>query len=262
MMKTRTRNTESEHKPSFWVYPATLVMFLLLWQGLVVLLKLPAFILPSPQQVWLRFAVALRDGSLARHLFATLTEVLSGLFIGILSASLLGYMLSKSRVVESVLSPFLVASQAVPVAAIAPLLIIWFGSGVFSKVMICSLTVFFPVLVNTLVGLHAVPDSMHDLMRTLHATRWQTLRYLELPAALPILLGGMRVGATLSVIGAVVGELAGADKGLGFLINVGRGQYDTALVFVAVLTLVMLAICLYGIVLLLEKRLLRWQEVK
>jgi len=100
------------------------------------------------------------------------------------------------------------------------------------------------------------------LMRTLHATRWQTLTYLELPAALPVLLGGMRVGATLSVIGAVVGELAGTDKGLGFLINVGRGQYDTALVFVAVLTLVLLAVILYGSVLLLEKRLLRWQEIK
>jgi NitT/TauT family transport system permease protein len=188
-------------------------------------------------------------------------EVVSGLMIGIFSASLLGYLLSKSKLLERVLSPFLVASQAIPIAAIAPLLIIWFGSGVFSKVLICSLTVFFPVLVNTLVGLHAVPDTMRDLMRTLHATRWQTLYYLELPAALPVLLGGMRVGATLSVIGAVVGELAGADKGLGFLINVGRGQYDTALVFVAVLTLVLLAVTLYGSVLLLEKRLLRWQEV-
>lgn len=261
-MKNKTKNLEIERKPSLWIYPAALVLFLLLWQALVALLKLPAFILPSPQQVWLRFTIALRDGSLIRHLVATLTEVLSGLFFGILTASLLGYLLSKSRFLEKLLSPFLVASQAVPVAAIAPLLIIWFGSGVVSKVLICSLTVFFPVLVNTLVGLHAVPDSMRDLMRTLHATRWQTLRYLELPAALPILLGGMRVGATLSVIGAVVGELAGADKGLGFLINVGRGQYDTALVFVAVLTLVLLAVCLYGAVLLLEKRLLRWQEVK
>ncbi|HAF60999.1 MAG TPA: ABC transporter permease [Anaerolineaceae bacterium] len=261
-MKNKKIKTESERKPSIWVYPIALLLFLFVWQGLVLLLKLPAFILPSPQQVWMRLGVAIRDGSLARHLLATLTEVLSGLFFGILTASLLGYLLSKSKVLENILSPFLVASQAVPVAAIAPLLIIWFGSGVMSKILICSLTVFFPVLVNTLVGLHAVPDSMRDLMRTLHATRWQTLRYLELPAALPILLGGMRVGATLSVIGAVVGELAGADKGLGFLINVGRGQYDTALVFVAVLTLVLLAICLYGIVLLLEKRLLRWQEVK
>ncbi len=222
----------------------------------------PAFILPSPELVWERMLTAIQDGSLIRHTLATLTEVISGLAIGIAGASILGYLLSKSKLMEKVLSPFLVASQAVPIAAIAPLLIIWFGSGVISKVLICSLTVFFPMLVNTLVGLHAVPSAMRDLMRTLHATRRQTLFYLELPAALPVLLGGMRVSATLSVIGAVVGELAGSDKGLGFLINVGRGQYDTALVFVAVLTLVLLAVLLYGIVLLLEKRLLRWQEAK
>jgi NitT/TauT family transport system permease protein len=262
MMKNKRNSTSTINKPAGWTYPLALVLFLAGWQRLVVWFDLPAFILPTPQQVWERFLTALNDGSLGRHTLATMTEVLSGLFIGILGASLLGYLLSKSSLLERLLSPFLVASQAVPIAAIAPLLIIWFGSGVLSKVLICSLTVFFPVLVNTLVGLHAVPESMRDLMRTLHATRWQTLYYLELPAALPVLLGGMRVGATLSVIGAVVGELAGADKGLGFLINVGRGQYDTALVFVAVLTLVLLAVTLYGSVLLLEKRLLRWQDVQ
>lgn len=261
-MKNIKKTNQSTTRPARWTYPLALLLFLLLWQGLVLVLQLPAFILPSPQQVWGRFLTAIQDGSLARHLLATLTEVISGLLIGILGASILGYLLSKSRLLERLLSPFLVASQAVPIAAIAPLLIIWFGSGVFSKVLICSLTVFFPVLVNTLVGLHAVPDNMHALMQTLHANRWQTLCYLELPAALPVLLGGMRVGATLAVIGAVVGELAGSDKGLGFLINVGRGQYDTALVFVAVLTLVAMAVTLYGSVLLLEKRLLRWQEVK
>ncbi len=262
MMKKQRTTTSKSHQPSRWTYPLAVVLFLAGWQLVVVIFKLPAFILPSPQLVWGRLLTALNDGSLGRHTLATLTEVISGLAIGILGASLLGYLLSKSKLLERVLSPFLVASQAVPIAAIAPLLIIWFGSGVLSKVLICSLTVFFPVLVNTLVGLHAVPDTMRDLMRTLHATRWQTLTYLELPAALPVLLGGMRVGATLSVIGAVVGELAGTDKGLGFLINVGRGQYDTALVFVAVLTLVLLAVILYGSVLLLERRLLRWQEIK
>ena len=218
--------------------------------------------MPSPLKVWERMLSALQDGSLIRHTLATLIEVISGLVIGVAGASILGTILSRSKLLEKVLSPFLVASQAVPIVAIAPLLIIWFGSGVISKVLICSLTVFFPMLVNTLVGFHAVPSTMRDLMHTLHATRKQTLLYLELPAALPVLLGGMRVSATLSVIGAVVGELAGSDKGLGFLINVGRGQYDTALVFVAVLTLVLLAVILYGIVLLLEKRLLRWQEAK
>ncbi|NMC29513.1 MAG: ABC transporter permease [Pelolinea sp.] len=262
MMKKQSNTQKHASKPAGWTYPLALLLFLAGWQLLVFLFKFPAFILPSPLQVGQRFLTACNDGSLLRHLLATLTEMLSGLAIGIFSATLLGYLLSKSKFLERVLSPFLVASQAVPVAAIAPLLIIWFGSGVLSKVLICSLTVFFPMLVNTLIGLHAVPAAMRDLMTTLHATRWQTFTRLEMPASLPVLLGGMRVSATLSVIGAVVGELAGADKGLGFLINVGRGQYDTALVFVAVFTLVFLALILYGSVLLLEKRLLRWQEAK
>jgi NitT/TauT family transport system permease protein len=144
--------------------------------------------------------------------------------------------------------------------AIAPLLVIWFGPGLFSKVLICALIVLFPVLVNTVVGLRAVPDNLRDLMHSMRATPIQMLRYLEIPAALPVLLGGLRIGATLSVIGAVVGELVGADRGLGFLINVGRGQYDTALVFVAVFTLVAMAITLYSSVVFLEKQLLKWQK--
>jgi NitT/TauT family transport system permease protein len=142
------------------------------------------------------------------------------------------------------LSPYIVASQSVPIVAIAPLLVIWFGPGLFSKVLICALIVFFPVLVNTIVGLRSVPEELHDLMRSLQATRWQTIRYLEIPAALPVFLGGLRIGATLSVIGAVVGEFVGSDRGLGFLINIGRGQYDTALVFVAVFSLIIMALSL------------------
>jgi NitT/TauT family transport system permease protein len=126
--------------------------------------------------------------------------------------------------------------------------------------LIAGLIVFFPVLVNTVVGIRAVPQDLRDLMRSLRATRLQTLRHLEIPAALPVFLGGLRIGATLSVIGAVVGEFVGADRGLGFLINVGRGQYDTSLVFVAVFTLVAMALMLYGAVILLERKLLAWQH--
>ncbi len=221
--------------------------------------SLPDFILPSPAMVLDRFFAAVRDGSLLRNSLATLLEVFAGLAVGSLMATLMGYALAKSKTAEQVLSPFLVASQAVPVVAIAPLLVIWFGSGIFSKILICSLVVFFPILVNTVVGVRSVPDNLRDLMRSLNATRLQTIRYLELPAALPVLLGGLRIGATLSVIGAVVGEFAGADRGLGFLVNVGRGQYDTAMVFVAVLMLILMAVILYGIVALVEKRVLRWK---
>ena len=242
-----------------WLIPVSILVFLMIWETLVRLGNFPAFILPSPQQVWLRFWRGITEGSLLRHTGITLFEVLVGLLGGSTLATTLGYLLAKSPIMEKLLSPYLIASQALPLVAIAPLLVIWFGPGIFSKILICGLTVFFPILVNTIVGIRAVPQNLRDLMRSMKATPAQTLRYLEIPAALPIFLGGLRVGATLSVIGAVVGEFVGADRGLGFLINVGRGQYDTALVFVAIFVLITMALCLYGAVVLLEKRLLAWQ---
>ncbi|MDK2980977.1 MAG: putative riboflavin transport system permease protein [Chloroflexota bacterium] len=252
-------NKEPKQRTKLISIFVTIFLFLTLWEGVVLIFDFPAFILPSPGQVVQRFAKAIADGSLLDNSLTTLLEVFIGLVSGVLLATLLGYVLSKSTFLENVLQPFLVASQAIPTVAIAPLLVIWFGTGLFSKVLICALMVFFPVLVNTIVGLRAVPENLRNLMRSLKATPWQTFRLLELPAAMPVLLGGLRIGATLSVIGAVVGELVGSDSGLGFLINVGRGQYDTALVFVGVLTLVFLALSLYSLVLWLEKKLLRWK---
>jgi NitT/TauT family transport system permease protein len=252
--------SRSQWKHTHWIPPLAIVLTLLAWEALTRLTSLPDFILPSPLQVAERFVRAVADGSLLRHAGVTLFEVLLGLLSGTVSAILVGYAVAKSRLFEQIISPFLVASQAVPIVAIAPLLVIWFGQGILSKVLICALIVFFPVLVNTVVGLRAVPRSLNELMRSLRASRWQMLWHLEIPSALPVFLGGLRVGATLSVIGAIVGEFVGADKGLGFLINVGRGQFDTALVFVAVFTLVGLALMLYGSVIYLEHRLLAWQE--
>lgn len=243
-----------------WLGLVSLLAGLLAWWAVARYGGLPSFILPTPGQVWMRFLRAILDGSLFVHTGVTLLEILAGLLAGAFAATVLGYLVAKSRALERVLSPYLVASQAIPLVAIAPLLVIWFGPGMFSKILICALIVFFPVLVNTVVGVRAVPTALHDLMRSLRATRGQILVKLEIPASLPVFLGGLRVGATLSVIGAVVGELVGADMGLGFLVNVGRGQYDTALVFVAVFTLILLALALYALVAWAEKRLLNWQE--
>lgn len=247
-------------KTNSWLVALSILIVLVVWQLVAMFAGFPAFILPSPGMVGTRFIQAIADGSLIRNTAVTLGEVLAGLVLGVSVASFLGYLLARSLKLERLLSPYIVASQSIPVVAIAPLLVIWFGPGLFSKVLICALIVFFPVLVNTVVGVRSVPEDLRDLMRSLQATRWQTLRYLELPAALPVFLGGLRIGATLSVIGAVVGEFVGAKSGLGFLVNVGRGIYDTSLVFVAVFTLIALALILYGLVSLVEKRLLKWQQ--
>ena len=238
----------------------TTFAFLIGWYLLTRLGNIPEFILPSPLSVWLRFLKSVKDGSLPYHTGITLLEIVLGLLVGVIFATVVGYILAKSRSLERVLSPYLVASQAIPIVAIAPLLVIWLGDGILSKVIICALIVFFPVLVNTIVGVRAVAPSLYDLMGSLRASRWQILWKLELPASLPVLLGGLRIGATLSVIGAIVGELVDAEQGLGFLLQLGDFQYDTSMVFVAVFMLVALALGLYGVVTLLEKRFLKWQN--
>ena len=235
---------------------------LLFWEAVARWSEIPLFILPPPSAIGERLARSIADGSLQRHTLVTLSEVLAGLALGAVSASLLGYGLAKSSTLEHALSPYIVASQSIPIVAIAPLLVIWFGPGRLSKVLISALIVFFPVLINTIVGVRTVPTELYDVMRSLRATKAQIFRKLEVPAATPVLLGGLKIGATLSVIGAVVGEFIGSDQGLGFLINVGNGLYDTPLVFVAVITLVAMALVLYGLVAMLERKVLAWRIVE
>lgn len=248
------------HTLTRWLSLASILLAIPLWALLVRVSGLPKFILPSPADVGSRFLEALSDGSLLYHTGITLAEVILGLLAGVCFATVVGYTLAKSKTLEAVLSPYLVASQAIPIVAIAPLLVIWLGDGIFSKIVICALIVFFPVLVNTIVGVRAVSAALYDLMNSLHATRWHILWKLELPASLPVLLGGLRIGATLSVIGAIVGELVDAQQGLGYLLQLGDFQYDTSMVFVAVFMLVGLALSLYGVVTLLDRQFLKWQK--
>lgn len=240
--------------------PLALVVFLTSWELLVRWQDYPTFILPGPAVVWARFVALLLDGRLLMHTAATVAEVLAGLTLGLSVALVIGYGLAKSPLLEKILSPYIVASQAIPIVALAPLLVIWFGFGSLSKVLVCALTVFFPALVTTIVGIRSVDPDLRSLMRSLQATRWQTFMLLEAPAALPVVFGGLKVAVTLAVIGAVVGEFVGADRGLGFLINLARGILDTPMLFVALFTLVAIALALYTIVVLLEYTLLKWQR--
>ena len=237
-----------------------LASILLLWEGLVRWQGLPAFILPAPAVVAQKSVAVLADGTLLRHAQVTLLEIGAGLAIGLSAAAVSGYVLGKSRSLEQIAAPYIVASQSVPIVAIAPLLIIWMGSGLWSKIIVTALISFFPMLVSTIVGIRGVDPDLHDLMRSLRASRSQVFWKLEAPAAMPVLFGGLKLSVTLAVTGAVVGEFVGADAGLGFLINLGRGILDTPLMFVAVIALVIIAQALYYAVALLEKRLLRWQQ--
>lgn len=252
----RAPNTTLARRAAPWM---AIVIVLVLWQIIFSLRLYPPFIIPSPLAVAERFYQVLLDGRLWLHTSTTLSVVLLGLVVGAAAGLTLGYLIASNRLLDSMLSPLIVAMQSTPVVAYAPLLVIWFGSGPTSKVVTSALIVFFPTLLNTVVGIRSVPQSLRDLMRVQRASRWQTLIKLEIPAAMPVLLGGLKIGATLAVIGAVVGEFVSANAGLGFLVNIARSQYDTPLVLVAVITLAAIARGLYALVALLERYLLRWQ---
>jgi len=241
----------------------TLSIVLAVWQLVAVLEIYPRFIVPLPVDVWEKFYTVTFGGgrvSLWEHIAVTLNEVLAGLVVGLVLAVVLGYLIAKQPLLEDLLSPVIVGFQATPVVAYAPLLVIWFGSGMTSKVITSALIVFFPTLMNTIIGVRSVPNALRDLMRSMNATSIQMMTKLEIPAALPVLIGGLKVSATLAVIGAVVGEFVSSSAGLGFLINLARSQYDTPLVIVAVLTLTLLALALYGLVMVVEHYALAWRK--
>jgi NitT/TauT family transport system permease protein len=241
------------------LFPLVIAAGVALWEGLVRWQQYPSFLLPAPGVVARKLVTVASDGTLMRHASVTLLEVALGLLIGLSAALILGYLLGKNPTVERLLSPYIVASQSIPIVAIAPLLVIWLGSGLASKVLVCALITFFPTLISTIIGLRSVDADLRDLMRSLRASRWQIFRLLEWPAALPVIFGGLKLSVILAVVGAVVGEFSGADVGLGFLINLARGVLDTPLMFVAVICLVVIAQTLYWTVSLIERLALRWR---
>jgi NitT/TauT family transport system permease protein len=148
----------------------SVLLGLILWHSFTRYSNIPSFIFPSPGDVWEKFLVVIKNGSLVYHTFVTLQEVVLGLLLGLSTAIVTGYFLAKSPLVERVLSPYIVASQSIPIVAIAPLLVIWLGPGILSKILTSALIVFFPVLVNTIVGLRSVPEELYDLMKSLQAS--------------------------------------------------------------------------------------------
>ncbi|MDZ4765169.1 MAG: ABC transporter permease [Chloroflexota bacterium] len=230
------------------------------WQIVTMLELYPAFIIPPPLDVARKFISVIVDGTLLHHATVTVSEILAGLGVAAFVGVTLGYLLAKSQGFERALSPLIVGFQSTPVVAYAPLLVIWFGTGTTSKIIICALIAFFPLMMNTLIGVRNIPLEQREIMRLYAASPWQMFAKLEVPAALTVLFGGLKVSATLAVIGAVVGEFVGASAGLGALIMLARSQFDTPLVFVAVLSLALIARTIYGVLTWIEARLLRWQR--
>jgi len=238
----------------------TMMIILLLWYWVTAMEFYPAFIIPPPSAVYEAFSDAVGSGMLFEHMQTTMEEMLYGLLFGVSIGLIMGYAIAKIPLLEQILSPIIVALQSTPIVAYAPLLIIWFGSGTTSKIVTTAVIVFFPTLINTIVGVRSVSPRLKDVMRSLNATSWQMFTRLEIPSALPMVLAGLKTSSTLAVIGAVVGEFVSSGSGLGYLVTLARNQYDTPLVIVAVLTMTAIALTLYSFVAFLEWRLLAWQR--
>lgn len=216
------------------------------------------FLVPAPseiaEQLWTQ------RGLLADEAWVTLGEVLLGFGLALAAGLSLAVVIHLSETTRRAVYPLLVASQTIPVVVIAPILVVWFGFGIFPKLLIIALICFFPITVNTYDGLRSVDPGLLKMMRTLGADRAQSLVRAELPWALPFAFSGAKIAVAVAVIGAVFAEWAGADSGLGHLILVSSGELSTALTFAAILVLSAIAIGLFALLGLLERRIVTWKE--
>ncbi len=230
------------------------------WSALVRTGVVAAYLLPAPSEVVRVFWQSVTNGLLWEYARSTLVEAIEGFVVGSLFGFATGYSISRSRLMARILEPYLAASQAMPAIALAPLLVLWLGYGTTPIVVLCALIVFFPVHVNTALGIRTLDQEILDAARVDGAGGWSLLRHFELPLAMPSILAGMRNGLTLSITGAVVGEFVVGDRGLGGLLTIARGNFNTPLVFATLLTLAIMAAVFYGLGRLIERRLSYLEE--
>lgn len=247
-------------RPHVPLIPLVFVVFVLGWEWIVRAWQIQAFILPAPSMIWAALAGGLKSQLFIAHFWVTLSETLAGFGIAAVTGIVLGAVVSQFRIVEKTFYPYLVALQTLPKIAVAPLIIVWFGFGITSKIVIAAMVAFFPVLVNVIVGLKTVDQAKLDLMRSLNATRWQTFRMVQFPNALPFVFAGLDIAIVFSVLGAIVGEFVGAQQGLGNLILQYNFALDIAGVFAVLILLAGLGVSLHLVMQALQKRLIFWAE--
>lgn len=239
-------------------YPlAALVVGIILWELVVKVMGIQTYILPAPSLVL--WELADQFGNIIKHSLVTGWEIVLGFVLSILVGIPLGLGIYYSKFLERIFYPFLVASQTIPKIAIAPLLVIWFGFGLLPKIIVSFLIAFFPIVINTVVGLKATQPEMIYLVRSMGANRWQTFFKISLPNALPNIFAGLKVAVTLAVVGAVVGEFIASDEGLGYLLVVANGYLDTPLMFAGIIALSLLGILFFFVVEILERIFVPWQ---
>jgi NitT/TauT family transport system permease protein len=237
---------------------ALLIVFLTAWEWGPGLLGIPHFIIPPLSLVAEEFVRMLQVNHLLMHTAVTAGEVIAGFLIGSLLGALIGYLLGMSPTAEFTLSPYILALQIAPKVAFAPLFILWMGFTVYPKILVAVLIVFFPVMINVLTAVRTVDPDLVNLARSFKASRAQIFWKIEFPSSMPPMFAGLRIGSTLAVVGVVVGELVGGNRGLGYLLSFGEGQANTPMVFVAILMLTVVGSVAYLAVILIERRVLHY----
>jgi len=244
------------------MYIFVFLLFISAWKAVTFIFRIPPFLLPPPEDVFTEYVTLLVNRLLLVHTYVTLYETITGFLAGSAIGMLLGYPLAKSRRLERILSPYIVAAQTAPKIALAPLIVIWLGFGIASKFFLVALIVFFPIFVNMITGVRSVDRNLLELMKSTGASKFDIFWKIEIPSSLPMLFAGYKTGITLAVIGAVVGEFVGANAGLGYLTIYAAGLMDTTQVFVAIFQLTLLGISLYALISFIEKKLMPWYERK
>jgi NitT/TauT family transport system permease protein len=244
-----------EH-PEVLTVPLFFAVFVVAWETIARVRDVPAYILPTPSQIVAAFGTGY--AVYWDQFQVTMAEIAAGFAIGALAGLVLGALLAQSRILEATFYPYLVGLKAVPLQALAPLFVIWFGFGLASKIALTALVVFFPVMVNTMMGMKAATPQQIAILRSVGATKWQVFRMVKLPNALPDIFTGLEISIIYAPIGAVVGEFVGAQKGLGKQVLQQQAQLEVAGVFAATAILAAIGIVLYLFMRLVRRRVVFW----
>lgn len=250
-------NVKKHIKSSSYPLVATIII-LLIWQLVVDLFNVSPIIFPAPTDVYtaiVRHFISLLDNSLY-----TLYESLIGFIIGFLIAVLLAVGFQFSIFLKKSLLPFAIATRAIPTIAIAPVVILWFGTGFSSKIVLSSFIAFFPILVNFMKGLNQVEDETIDLMKTFSASNWQIFYRVRLPSSLPYLFAGLKIASSFAVIGAIIAEFISASKGIGYLIKSSTYYSETDLTFAGIILASLIGLIFYWSIELLEQKIVYWDS--
>ena len=247
-------------RPQAVLIPLVFVTVVGAWEWVVGAWDIPPFLVPAPSAVAAALVHGIESGLYLSNFWVTLSEALAGFGIAAVTGIALGALIAQWRLVEQTIYPYLVALQTLPKIAIAPLIIVWLGFGISSKIVIAATVALFPVLVNVIVGLKTVDPAKLDLMRSLKASRWQIFRLVTFPNALPFVFAGLDIAIVFSVLGAIVGEFVGAQQGLGNLILQVNFALDIAAVFAVLILLSVMGVALHLAMQAIQRRVIFWAE--